>query len=145
MHSNDISVAQSVRPLCEIHIGFMTTEWKFSSLLPCSSLTFPSVKIHLAASGVTTWETSSPKYFTESVIYSFVLISVILLFRYLIFISKNVWKLPSVTVNTKNLSSTLLIMSSITSCSTCETFLSSTYQAMVYCFMFMSLLATNIS
>ena len=111
----------------------MTTEWIVSSLLPCNSLTLPTVKIHPAAGDVT------------NRMYSFILITILLFFRCLIFIPKKIRMLLFVTVNHRNLYSTLIMTSSITSFSTCENLLSSTYQTMVQCFPFVSLCTTHMS
>ena len=142
--SNDIAAEKYSRPLCKTHSNFMTTEWKVLSLLPCNYLTFPTVNSHLDTSNVMIWETYSSNSCTNSVIYSLILISILLFFRYLIFIHKKVWALPFVTVNPGNLYFALRMKSSITSCFTCETLLSSTYQAMVQYFLFMSLLSTHV-
>ena len=97
---------------------------KVPSLFSCSFINFPTLNNNLAAGDVTTWEKSPPNYCTASVIYSFVLIYIFLLLRCLIFIPKKVCTLPFVTANTGKISYTLLMMSQITSCSTCETLLS---------------------
>ena len=82
VHRNDISLAQSGRPLCKIYSSFMTTEWKVLSLLPCDSLTFTTVNSHLATSNVTTWDTSSPNSCTDSVIYYLIWIAIILIVQW---------------------------------------------------------------
>ena len=98
VHSNEISVAQSRLPIYEIHISFMTTEWKVSSLLPRGSQNFTTVNRYLSASDVSNWETSSPKYCTASVISSSMFIDILLLLNYLIFVPKKLFTLPFVTV-----------------------------------------------
>ena len=127
VHRNDIAVAKSGCPLCKIHSSLMTTEWKVSSLLPFSSLIFTNVNSQLALGDIPTYKKSSLNYCTASIMYYFVLIAVLLFLRFLIFIPKKVFVLPFVTVNTGKTSSTLLMMLSISSCSACETLLSSKY------------------
>ena len=144
-HRNDIAVAQSGCSLYKIHSSSMTTEWKLSSLLSYNTLTFTTLNSHLATRYITTWETSSPNSCAVYVMYSFILIAILLLFRYLIFIPRKVCTLPFMTFNPRNLSYTLLMRSSITSCSICENLLSSTYQSMLHYFPFMYLLATHMS
>ena len=111
VHRNDISVAQSGRPLWEIHSNFVTTKWKVTILFPYSSITFPTVNIHLAAIDVNIWGTSSPNSCTAYFMYSLILIDIFLLFRYLIFITKKVLMLPFVAINHGNVSSMFLMMS----------------------------------
>ena len=125
VHKYDKSVAQYSCPLCTIHKMFMTTECIMSSLLPCSYITLPSVNIHLATGDVTIIESYSPNSRTASGTYYLMLIFTILLLRPLISITNNVCTLLFITINYGNLPSTLMIISLITSCYTCETLLSS--------------------
>ena len=81
VHRYDIAVAQSGRPILEIHNSFMKKDWKESSLLSCNYLTVPTVNIRLASGDVTTWETPYPNFCTASVMYYFIFISILLLFR----------------------------------------------------------------
>ena len=81
VHSNDISVSQSCRPLCKIHSIFMITEWKMSSLLPCNYPTFSTVNRHFVAVEVTTWGTSYPNSCTASLMYYLISIAILIFFR----------------------------------------------------------------
>ena len=123
----------------------MTTGCKVSSLLPFSSLTFSTMNSRLSVGDVTAWEKSSPNLCTASDMYSLILIYILLFLSYLIFVPMKGCASPSLTVNPGNISSTSLMKSSITSCYTCETLLSSTYQEMLHCFTFMSLLVSHMS
>ena len=81
VHRYDIAVAQSWRPLYTIHKNFMTIEWNILSLLPYSSLTLPTLNIHLATGNVTICEKFSPNSCTALYLYYFMLISSLLLLR----------------------------------------------------------------
>ena len=112
VHMNDIAEAQSGSPLCKIYSSLMTTECKMLNLFPCSYLTFNTVNNHISVGEVIIWERYSLRSCTTYDMYYFILISTLLLFRYIILIYKNVCTLPFVDANPGNLSSVLLMKSS---------------------------------